>query len=197
MERLKIKYPIIVEGKYDKIKIDSIADACVVSTDGFGLFKNHERLAVIRKLAGDGKIIVLCDSDGAGKLIRSHISSAVAKENIIQLYTPQIKGKEKRKTHGSKEGYLGVEGVDADILREMLAPFADESFTPRGAEITKLDFYLDGLTGKENSREIRNGVAAKLGLPLDMTPNAMLEAVRVAYTMEEYKLAVNNVTNNL
>lgn len=196
MEKLKIKYPIIVEGKYDKIKIDSIADACVLTTGGFSLFKNNEKLAIIRRLSRAGKIIILCDSDGAGKVIRSHISSAVAKENIIQLYTPQIKGREKRKAHDSKEGYLGVEGVDAEILRDMLLPFSDEGFEARGADITKLDFYNDGLTGSENSREKRNKVAAALGLPKDMTPNAMLEAIRVAYSMEEYKSAVNNTTVN-
>ena len=197
MEKLKIKYPIIVEGKYDKIKIDSIADACVITTGGFSLFKNHEKLAVIRRLAKGGKIIVMCDSDGAGKLIRSHISSAVAKENIIQLYTPQIKGREKRKDHDSKEGYLGVEGVDVDILRELLAPFSDGDFAPVGADITKLDFYNDGLTGGENSKEKRNKVASLLGLPKDMTPNAMLEAICVAYSTEEYKLAVNKATECL
>lgn len=194
MERLKIKYPIIVEGKYDKIKIDSVAEACVVTTGGFSLFKNNEKLAVIRRLAKAGKIIILCDSDGAGKLIRSHISSAVPKENIIQLYTPQIKGREKRKVHDSKEGYLGVEGVDADILREILKPYSDEGFEFAGADITKLDFYLDGLYGKDNSREKRNAVAAALGLPKDMTPNALLEAIRAAYTMDEYKSAINNTT---
>lgn len=194
MEKLKIKYPIIVEGKYDKIKIDSIADACVVSTGGFSLFKNNEKLAVIRRLAKAGKIIVLCDSDGAGKLIRSHISSAVPKENIIQIYTPQIKGREKRKEHDSKEGYLGVEGVDAKILHDLLEPFSDEGFEPVGADITKLDFFNDGLTGSKDSKEKRNRVAAILGLPKDMTPNAMLDAIRVAYTMEEYKSAVNNTT---
>lgn len=194
MEKLKIKYPIIVEGKYDKIKIDSIADACVLTTCGFSLFKNNEKLAVIRRLARAGKIIILCDSDGAGKLIRSHIISAVPKENIIQLYTPQIKGREKRKTHDSKEGYLGVEGVDAGIIRDMLLPYSDESFEFVGADITKLDFYMDGLTGKENSRERRNLVARYLGLPEDMTPNAMLEAIRAAYSMEEYKSAIENAT---
>ncbi len=194
MEKLKIKYPIIVEGKYDKIKIDSIADACVVATGGFSLFKNDEKLAVIRRLAKAGKIIILCDSDGAGKVIRSHISSAVPKENIIQLYTPQIKGREKRKTQDSKEGYLGVEGVDADILREILLPYSDEGFGLVGSNITKLDFYCDGLTGAENSRDKRNKVAKVLGLPKDMTPNAMLEAIRVAYTIEEYKSAVNKAT---
>lgn len=195
MEKLKIKYPIIVEGKYDKIKIDSIADACVVTTGGFSLFKNSEKLAVIRRLSRAGKIIILCDSDGAGKLIRSHISSAVSKENIIQLYTPQIKGREKRKTQDSKEGYLGVEGVDADVLRELLLPYSDEGQEHAFADISKLDFYCDGLTGKENSRELRNRVAENLGLPKDMTPNAMLEAIRVAYTMEEYKSAVYKATN--
>ena len=93
MEKLKISYPIIVEGKYDKIKLSSIVDGYILTTEGFRIFKNSERMAIIRKLARGSKIIILTDSDGAGKLIRSHITSCVPKENIIQLYTPQIKGK--------------------------------------------------------------------------------------------------------
>ena len=127
MEKLRINYPIIVEGKYDKIKILSVADACVIQTDGFGVFKNSERLALIRKLAEREKIIVMTDSDGAGKVIRSHITSAIPKDRLIQLYIPQVEGKEKRKQAPSAEGYLGVEGTEADIIRRLLEPFASDA----------------------------------------------------------------------
>lgn len=178
MEKLKISYPIIVEGKYDKIKILSVADACVIQTDGFGVFKNSERLALIRKLAEKDKIIVMTDSDGAGKVIRSHITSAIPKDKLIQLYIPQVEGKEKRKQSPSAEGYLGVEGTEADTIRRLLEPFASQA---RGvyAEITKLDFFELGLTGKDDSSSRRDELAVAIGLPRKMTANALLAAVNV------------------
>lgn len=189
MEKLKIPFPIIVEGKYDKIKIHSIADACVISTDGFGVFKNSERLAIIKKLAEKSKIIVLTDSDGAGKVIRSHITSAIPKDKLIQLYTPQIKGKEKRKTEASREGFLGVEGTEADTLRALLEPFSSGVFTTdtEREEITKLDMYEKGLTGADESAEKRDKLSLSLGLPKGMTSNALLSALNVLMTKEEFK----------
>lgn len=186
MEKLRIDYPIIVEGKYDKIKILSVADACVIQTDGFGVFKNSERLALIKKLAEKDKIIVMTDSDGAGKLIRSHITSAIPKDKLIQLYIPQIEGKEKRKQAPSAEGYLGVEGTEADIIRRLLEPFASgaESFSDR-AEITKLDFFELGLSGQADSSSRRDRLALALGMPKQMTANALLAAVGVLMDRDE------------
>lgn len=188
MKRLKIDYPIIVEGKYDKIKISSIADACIIATDGFGVFKDSERLAIIRKLSAKSKIILLTDSDGAGKVIRSHITSAIPKDRLIQLYTPQVKGKERRKDHASREGYLGVEGVDADILYELLLPFSsgeEEKGAPR-EEITKADMYAAGLTGGSDSAQKRDELAVSIGLPCKMTPNALISALNVLMTREKF-----------
>lgn len=188
MEKLKIDLPIIVEGKYDKIKIKSIADACVIQTDGFGVFKNTERLALIRQLAKKSKIIVLTDSDGAGKVIRSHINSAIPKDRLIQLYTPQVKGKERRKDAPSAEGFLGVEGAEADVLRRLLEPFSSgvSTWDSEREEISKADFYEAGLTGGEGSAERRDAFALSLGLPKGMTPNALLAAVNVMMSREEF-----------
>ena len=188
MEKLKIDLPIIVEGKYDKIKIKSIADACVIQTDGFGVFKNTERLALIRQLAKKSKIIVLTDSDGAGKVIRSHITSAIPKDRLIQLYTPQVKGKERRKDAPSAEGVLGVEGAEADVLRRLLEPFASgvSALDVDREDISKADFYEAGLTGGEGSAERRDAFALSLGLPKGMTPNALLAAVNVMMSREEF-----------
>ena len=179
MEKLKIGYPIIVEGKYDKIKILSVADACVIQTDGFGVFKNSERLALIKKLAQKDKIIVLTDSDGAGKVIRSHVTSAIPKDRLIQLYIPQVEGKERRKTQGSKEGFLGVEGVEADIIRRLLEPFASDAPLAPREEISKADLYELGLTGGADSAQKRDELAVQIGLPRGMTPNALLAALNV------------------
>lgn len=187
MEKKKIDFPIIVEGKYDKIKIKSLFEACVITTEGFGVFKNSEKLALIKRLAEKSQIIVITDSDGAGKVIRSHVTSAIPKDRLIQLYTPQVKGKEKRKVEASKEGFLGVEGTDAELLRNLLSPFAtdaQESVVER-AEIEKVDLFELGLTGGADSMARRDGLAVKLGLPRGMTPNALLAALNVLMSREE------------
>ena len=123
--------------------------------------------------------------DGGGKVIRSHITEAIPKDRLIQLYVPQIKGRERRKTENSAEGYLGVEGMEASVLRDLLSPFATEGGVQR-APITKLDFYEQGLTGAKNSSERRDRLAQKLGLPKKMTANALLEAVRIICTAERF-----------
>ena len=184
MDRLRISLPVIVEGKYDKIKLDSIIEADIFTTGGFSLFKGKERLAMIRQLSEHG-VIVLTDSDGAGKLIRSHISSAVPPEKIYQLYIPQIKGKEKRKKQASAEGTLGVEGIDADILRELFLPFADGNI-PQKQRITKADMYRAGLSGTADSATRREMLCAHLSLPIDLSPNALLSAINVTLGRERF-----------
>ena len=188
MEKLKIDLPIIVEGKYDKIKIKSVADACVIQTDGFGVFKNSERLALIRQLAKQSRIIVLTDSDGAGKVIRSHITSAIPKDRLIQLYIPQVEGKERRKEAPSAEGFLGVEGTEADVIRKLLEPFSTGMTAEDGEreEISKADLFAVGLTGGADSADRRDAFAVSLGLPKKMTPNALLSALNVMMTREEF-----------
>ena len=188
MEKLNIPYPIVVEGKYDRARLHSIVEAQIITTDGFGIFKKNEKLALLRALSQKTKIIVLADSDGAGKLIRSHISSAIPKEKLIQVYTPRIEGKEKRKAEPSKEGTLGVEGIDLNILYELLLPYSNGEAVARAEEnpLTKADLYAVGLTGKPDSAERRNELAKKLGLPPDMTPNAFLAAVKLLISYDEF-----------
>ncbi len=177
MDKIKINIPVIVEGKYDKNKLSSIIDADIFTTGGFAIFNQKDRLDFFRRISKDG-VIVLCDSDGAGTLIRSHISSAVPKEKIYQLYTPKIEGKEKRKKQVSAEGYLGVEGIDANILRSMFLPFADGK-APERDRITKLDMYEAGLTGTPDSVQRRELLSRHLGLPDKLSVNAMLSALNV------------------
>ena len=198
MEKLKIAYPILVEGRYDKIKLDSVLEATVITTDGFRVFNHGEKLALVRALAKKTPIIVLTDSDGAGKLIRSHVTSALPKDRLIQLYIPKIQGKEKRKDAPSAEGTLGVEGMDADLLRRLFAPYvvgADGSAPPiRDNKLSKVDFYLDGLSGGEGSAARRDALAKHFGLPDGMTANALLSALRLLCSYEEYCAAVGRST---
>ena len=187
---MKLKYPIIVEGKYDKIKITSLFDATVITTEGFGIFNKGEKLSLIRALAEKaGKVIVLTDSDGGGHLIRSHIKTALSPDKIINLYTPKIEGKEKRKVEASKEGILGVEGTDKDILIRLLSPFCEENAgeSVDKVPITKADLFAYGLSGRQDSKAKREELLTRLGLPCDMTPNAMLSAINILYSKEEFE----------
>ena len=196
MERLKIPYPVIVEGKYDKIKLDAVMEGQILTTDGFGLFNHAEKLALFRRLAEKSRVIVLTDSDGAGKLIRSKITSAIPKERLVQLYIPKVKGKEKRKTTGSAEGTLGVEGMETALLYELLAPYAVSALGEGSLDasraayfenpLSKTDFFIDGLSGGADSAKKRDAFAEGLGLPSGMTANALLAATRLLLTYDEY-----------
>ena len=196
MEKLNIPYPIVVEGKYDRARLHSIVTAQIITTDGFGIFKKQEKLSLFRELARRTPLIVLTDSDGAGKVIRSHLSSAVPKDRLIQLYIPQIAGKEKRKDVPSAEGTLGVEGMERKFLYDLLSPFENEALVSRRREdpITKTDLYLDGLAGGKDSSDKRDALACRLGLPRGMTANALLAALQILLSRDEYRALMHEKT---
>lgn len=195
MEKLNIPYPIVVEGKYDRLRLLCVCNAQIITTDGFGIFKKHEKLALIRKLGSASPIILLTDSDGAGKLIRSHLTSALPKERIIQLYIPKVEGKEKRKATPSAEGTLGVEGMEQKLLYDLLAPFENSERVEMAASnpLSKTDLYRDRLSGAENSAERRDRLAAMLELPSGMTANALLAALKMIITYEEYERLIEKL----
>ena len=180
---------MIVEGRYDKLRLESVIEAHIIPTDGFGVFKKEEKTAMFRALVTKTPLILLTDSDGAGKLIRAHLTSVLPADRLIQLYVPHIPGKERRKSEASAEGILGVEGMERELLYRLFAPYANADLVEhRMAEnpLSKTDFYEDGLTGGEGSREKRDMLCTRLGLPTGMTPNALLAALRVLCTYEEY-----------
>ena len=195
MEKLNIPYPIVVEGKYDRLRLLCVCNAQIITTDGFGIFKKQEKLALIRKLGSASPIILLTDSDGAGKLIRSHLTSALPKERIIQLYIPKVKGKERRKAAPSAEGTLGVEGMEQKLLYDLLEPFENDEAVARAAEnpLSKTDFYRDGLSGADNSTVRRDELAKMLDLPSGMSANALLAAIKMVISYEEYERLVQNL----
>ena len=190
MEKLHISRPIIVEGKYDKIKLSSLLSAHIIPTDGFSLFKKKEKAALLRRLAEKTGVIVLTDADGGGKQIRAYLSEILPKEKVIHLYIPAVSGKERRKTHAGKAGLLGVEGIESEILLSLFAPFADGAPPRTHGGITKQDFYADGLSGHGGAREKREALARSLRLPPDMTANALLDACNLLYTKEEYRAQI-------
>lgn len=211
MQRFRIYVPIVVEGRYDKAKIGGIVEGAVFCTDGFGIFSQPEKRALLRRIGAEG-IIVLCDSDGAGSVIRGYLRSILPADRVYDLYTPQIAGKEKRKKQASKAGFLGVEGVDTEILCEVFRKFlekhpqcgfvlsdsaADSAAKPvpveKPAPITKTDLYFWQLTGNDNAADRRNAFCRCAGLPQNMTPNAFLAALNILYTKEEAQAILQNL----
>ncbi len=182
---IKIDEAIIVEGKYDKIKLSSIIDAVIIVTNGFGIFKDSEKLALIRYYAEKTGIIILTDSDSAGRKIRGYIKSAV-KGNIKNVYIPDIFGKEKRKRTSSAEGKLGVEGIDTKIILsafEKAGITSSERTSP--PDITKFTLYELGLSGGNNSSILRKELQKSLGLPSLLSASALIEVLNTMMTAEE------------
>lgn len=189
---IRLDIPIIVEGKYDKITLENIIDAPIFKTDGFGIFKNAEKRGLIRQLAEKKGIIVMTDSDSAGNLIRSHLKGIVGEEKIINVYIPQIEGKEKRKSVSSKEGYLGVEGMTEETVLTALEKsgvFAQTGIKTK-EKITKQQLFALGLSGNQNAKQKREEAAEKLGLPKGLSSNAFLDALNALYTYDEFFKAV-------
>lgn len=175
MERLRVKYPVIVEGRYDKAKLASLIEGDILQTDGFRVFSDKKKLALIRRLAAEEKVVILTDSDRAGFRIRGYLSGAIPPERVIHVYIPQVPGKERRKKRLSAEGTLGVEGMDAEVLREALAKagaLAGEEAPPR-EPITKGMLYALGFSGGEGSAALRRALLERLGLPAGIGANAL------------------------
>ena len=185
---IKIKEAIVVEGRYDKNTLSQILDAPILETSGFGIFKNKEQMALLRKVAEVRGLIVFTDSDGAGFVIRNHIKSVIPGKFLKHAYTPDIMGKERRKEKAGKEGKLGVEGMTRDVILESLrragATFEGETPGKTAGEITKADLMELGLYGP-GSNEKRAALMKKLGFPEKMSTNAFLQALNLLYSPDE------------
>lgn len=190
---IKINEAVIVEGRYDKIRLSGVIDAVIIETEGFGIFKNREKQRLIKFLAEKKGIVILTDSDSAGFKIRSFIKSITKSENIKNAYIPDVYGKEKRKTEASKEGKIGVEGMDTETLLTALkrAGVCCEQNEKSGSrEITHTDFFLDKISGGENSAARRKALALSLDLPERISSSALLKIINSYMTYDEYKEAV-------
>lgn len=197
---IRIKEAIIVEGRYDRIRLAALFDTTIIETGGFRVFKDNEKKTVIRQLAQARGIVILTDSDGAGFVIRNFLKGIITDNiQIKQAYIPDIKGKEKRKAHPSKQGLLGVEGMTDEVIVNAVltsgVQVLGEEAKIVGGEITKTDFFTYGLTGVENSGVFRKVVLRKLGFPQYMTTNAMLSAVNFIYSKEEFENILETVAS--
>lgn len=186
-DKLRLTQAVLVEGRYDKVMLENLLDALILTTEGFGIFRNAEKKAMLRRIAETRGLLVLTDSDGGGRQIRSYLSGILPKTGVTHLYIPPVEGKERRKAHRSRAGLVGVEGTDPDTLRALFAPFAaggtggtDTAGAPaaRGKTYTKADLYERGLLGGEGSACRRRALEARLGLP-EMSSNALLDVINL------------------
>lgn len=186
---LKIKEAIVVEGRYDKNTLSQLVDTVIVETRGFAIFKDPEQLALLRELSKKRGLVILTDSDGAGFVIRNYLKGALPQEHIKHAYIPDLLGKEKRKRHPGKEGKLGVEGMSPAVLETALRRagvtlLEGTESAGQGPALTKADLFACGLSGGEGSREKRQKLLKKLGLPAHLSPNAMLPVLSALYDRE-------------
>jgi ribonuclease M5 len=196
---LRVKEAIVVEGRYDKNTLSQLVDGVILETRGFGIFKDGERLALLRRLAAEQGLIVLTDSDGAGFVIRNYLKGAIDPALVKHAYIPDRYGKERRKRAPGREGKLGVEGMSPAVLEEALrragatlldAPAPD---APPRRPITKADLFADGLSGGPGAAERRQSLLRALDLPGHMSANAMLAVLNILYTWEEYRATVDRL----
>lgn len=190
---IKVRPVILVEGKYDKIKLSQIFDATILTTDGFGIFKQKDKLDLLRRLAETRGLLIFTDPDGAGFVIRNYLKGAVPKEKLFHAYIPDLYGKEKRKAKGSKEGKLGVEGVPDDvIIRAVEASGALQGSAPATSGITKADLYELGLSGSVGSTQRRLRLLKELQLPQQLSPNALLDVLNCIIDLESLTAMVES-----
>ena len=190
---IKVGPVILVEGKYDKIKLSQIFDATILTTDGFGIFKQKDKLALLRRLAETRGLLIFTDPDGAGFVIRNYLKGAVPKEKLFHDYIPDLYGKEKRKAKGSKEGKLGVEGVPDDvIIRAVEASGALQGSVPAKNGITKADLYELGLSGSAGSTQRRLRLLKELQLPQQLSSNALLDVLNCIIDLESLTAMVES-----
>ncbi|MBR1496000.1 MAG: DUF4093 domain-containing protein [Oscillospiraceae bacterium] len=194
MER--VREAIVVEGRYDKNALRQVVEATVVCTDGFGIFRDREKQALLRRLAEERGLVVLTDSDGAGQRIRGFISGITDPRYVKHAFIPDIPGKERRKSAPSKEGTLGVEGMRPEILLAALrragASFG-EAPSPAPGGIRPGDLYRLGLSGGEGSAEKRRALQKRLGLPARMSVGQLRETLGALYTLPELEALVQAV----
>lgn len=189
----KLSQAIIVEGKYDKIRLSNIFDTIIVTTEGFGIFNDKSKQKYIKKLADSCGVIILTDSDGAGFVIRNFVRNICAGRKIYNAYIPDISGKEKRKTAPSKENKLGVEGIDDDIIRKSIANLSLSEEQPRIGDISMGDLFELGIIGGDNSSFLRKELTKEIDLPEHISSKALLEIINLMFSLEELKQIIANL----
>ena len=198
MDKQKLRQAIVVEGKYDQNTLRQIVDTAIFTTNGFTDMKDPALLRLLRQVAQTTGLVILTDSDGAGFLIRNTLKSALPGKGVLHAYIPDLPGKERRKAAPGKEGLLGVEGMTPEILLKALrdagAEFEDGGALPPAKEpITKQDLFALGLSGGPESAKKRAALLKALSLPAHMSANALLQALNVLFSREEFFTQVRRI----
>lgn len=187
-KRPTVREVILVEGRYDKNTLAQVVDALILTTEGFGIFKDKEKTALLRRLARERGVVILTDSDGAGLVIRNHLKGILPPEGVKMAYIPDVPGKERRKRAPGKEGKLGVEGMSPEVLLQALerSGATVEAKRPRGEPpFTKAALYALGLSGTVQAAQRRRALQKAMGLPENLSANALLEALNILSTPDE------------
>lgn len=186
----RIKEVIVVEGRYDKNTLSQVVDAVIIETGGFGIFNDREKRELLKKLAESRGLILMTDSDSAGFLIRNHLKGCIGQSRIKNAYIPDVYGKERRKSKGSREGKLGVEGMRPEVILEALkragATFEEGSGGRQEGRISKADLYKKGLSGAAGCAALRRQLTSRLGLPERLTVNGLLDVLNATMSREEF-----------
>ena len=184
-----------MEGIYDQNKINQLVDATVITTNGFRISKDKKKIEMIRRFAATTGLIIFTDSDRAGFQIRNYIKNLVGNKNVKHAYIPDIKGKERRKSTPSKEGFLGVEGVSDDVIVNALksAGITEQKLPEDIRLISKVDLFADGLSGSADSRILRDRLIKNLELPARISVNMLLDVLNGLYGYDEYKKMVSEL----
>lgn len=187
---LRIREAVVVEGKHDRIRLAEVVDAPIVATNGFRIFKDKEQVALLRRLAASRGLVILTDSDAAGFVIRNHLMGLIPPEQVKHAYCPAVAGKERRKPAPSKEGLLGVEGIDpaalAAALRRAGVTILGEDTPPPAPWLTRARLYADRLTGCSDSSARRAALLHEMGLPPHLSTARLMETLNLTATEEEY-----------
>lgn len=187
--RLNLKYPTVVEGKYDKIKLSAVVATPIITLGGFSAFNSAEKKDELEAFAKAGGLIVLTDSDKAGTFIRGRLKSLLPGCELVNVYAPAVKGKDNRRNHTNKEGVLGVESADCDALYEILKPL--EGNTPPHRFLDRQKAYADGVCGRAESSKVRIDICRRLSLPENLTAGLLIEYINNFITKKEYDSIIN------
>ena len=129
----------------------------------------------------------MTDSDSAGAVIRSYLKKIISDCETINVYVPELRGKERRKAKPSKSGLIGVEGMSPEIIEEALKRSGVFSVKKEnGRKITKTDMFVLGLSGREDSSLKRKDFLRFLGLPESLSSSAMLDVLNNMLTADEF-----------
>lgn len=193
----RIREVLVVEGRYDKIRLESVVDTMIIPLDGFQVFRSREQLGLLRELAAARGLLVLTDSDSAGFVLRDYLSGAIPPEQIKHAYIPEIRGKEKRKAAPGREGLLGVEGMETDVLLDALrragATFEDEAVDKPIPWMTRQKLYEDGLAGRESSAALRRSLLRLWGYPEKISTTRLVDLINAAKTPQNYQQALERI----